>query len=1838
MIHLLNIINYKFKMITHSFSKEENNQNKSSMLGVFDVFKLKMNLFSYYSGEKVLVGKFLALVCIYMSYLKVIGDLLFGINFNGFTNGISNDIIKVINFTHLIANEREVGIICLILLFLKNLIYLASFIMTIYKISAKQHSNPLIIKMISICHCIGILNFWIIFSFELEMSLFVLLNPDYSADLKLFLNIVSISNLLISTVISLIYCFYSNKSEINFQDADFLSRIDKRFEYVFFILKFLFSINFTVIFKIIDISAVDKTTYNIYNAINFLLAIILILTCHINSFYYYSIINISFTYLNLCVLYTTCIVFFILNYNESTEKDFILLVGYLTFFPISKLSTESFWERFISKIPFVEIKDNFKLCQYMATLTYIVCEEERIKESSQLQLIGVIKQHELNCVYERCVCKKPEGYVLYIPKSKSYYVKSQEQFGYKNSKIYFLHLIKNIYEFLLVVTRGQNTNLILMFAYFIFQYMGNYYLSLELLINLKKNKNLTFQQQISLNRSLEKIYHQIENINSDKVKSKVSNNSLKIDFDSIIYFYEKISILKDSINLAVDSSISFWNSIANKSEIAIIKENGLNFHSHHKIIEETFNEIIKIYSGLFDINSYYQLYKKYVFGDIYNSESIQILNNTKGIKFDMFDNIMDKEKVFNSKSTIIIANLVDKNKATIEKISENIKSFLGYKPSECLGQDVKLLMPNFFKLRHSSFLTSHYESGVNKIINQEHESFALHAEGYSLPVSIIVKMLPSRGETIQYASFIREITLDYDFILTNDQGRIEMLSKNVVKNLKLNTNLINSIDYYYIHFICKEYFNEIMLLTQDDYQISSLLTKSRDVFGKEDKKEYKYQLLHLKSDSFIDMTLKEFKKNESSANSSSKNSPLIKIISQKDTIKANFKTEKSEVVYSIIENIYPCQNETLKVFKLYNSINHDNTVNMDEIQIIERFVKNDKWFNHVKKTKSISEDSYDSENYQSDENFDINSSEDNKKTTSKYSSDNNSSINSNLRKKAKNMQKKINRNSSSSGSYSNSEKDESEEGEDNIGIDNKNNNFSNKMSKLTSNNMFNKNKKNNNNNNQLTDLPENKLLDYEFITNQPLSTDGNSHKISLKNKKMKEYDFLEKAFVKEEEENDFKNKEIQEFTEKTGSSQTSLSSRTEAEYFKQYLSIKKRYENKKIYQEFRLIIFTDLFLLFTIVVLLCYNYVVNFQKVLDIFKSINDEFFPLISSVKIMCTLLKNSNTILYDNAGYVDLNTYNSNSSVKYQPIASSLDDFSNGYYNRFDDVYIYSLDYYYGNYTNNYDSLIFSDKFYNLAYKDVLFDYFQMTMDQYYSTLKILYSANLTFSPELQNLLFEKISLSVSNFDNYETTIFDTYQLMYMSLGQINKITLINSNNDNLELFLTNIKEKYFIANLGNAFIESLTYTQISIDDYLKLKHLFLWILIVLILLISVLIYFSIIIYYRKQYELISLLLGIDEETSSAVLESIKFLSSFLRQKNTLERVNTNNNSNNKNNNNNDDIEKEALIENDNTNQNKNKNKKNKQNHLNYNQFSGFYTQNMSSGKNEINWKIYFDVLFKIIIIIGLTLIPFIILISNRSLEKKSTSFIDLIKNTKTNDHLMMISFTIFQDLVKSKNQTEIDIYYGQMKNLMNTFRENQFNTSSLIYDTVSDLSDSNAFKHFYTIQFCPDEKTTLDNGVIINNPYYKYIYDCQRSNSPYEGEGYSYISNINTNLIDDLLRNSIILSSEKTDSDIKTIYENSNYILAEKTFDILTTYGIDTYNSYVIDNINSYVSSFENQYIALFIFCFLLLLFNQITSILFVRHIIRVVNYELKNIFSLMPYIIVMGNANIYEMLRK
>ena len=835
-------------MISQSYVKEENLKSENFFSQLKNSFLKRIILLGYHSGEKVQIDKLFAIVCIVITYMNFLGAICYKISFTGMLQSVFTYIISIMNFSGFII-DNNMHALFLYFIFFLNLIYVVFFIILFLKITEAQNYN-FTIMLLQFYQNFNLIKYWIIYSIELELSLLILFKTSLNA--TNFQKYIALFNIIVTEFISIIYAYFGNKIEFDFEKRDYLSRLDSSGEIVILLVKSCFSINYLLRYLF-------GYSINLYLSICLILSVILLWYMITFSFYYFNVINILFLYLNLAMIWSILAIYLISNFPDLGDLYFIVIIGYISLYTISSFAFEHYWRWLISKIPFVELKEGHIVCKYVSILIHLICEENQ-SESNKLMLLGIVKQHELNCVYEKCICQSEDGLMLVIPKNGTVHTKSNDNFGVVKSKVYFIHLVKNILEFLLIVTRNGNINLTIMFAYFMYFYIGNYYYSQSVLINLKKRSNLNLQQSTSLNRILDMISHKIESINSNPVtkidiNGKVSN--LKVDFDRIINFYEKITSLKNSISFALDYSLNFWNCILNKVEIEVIKKNGLEFYTHHSKIEETFREINLIYDKLQEINVLYYNYKNHVFGDVMN----------KNVRQSLFFYNLERDDLFNNKSTIIIANLTDRNKAIIEKISENIKTFLGYNPSECLGQDVKLLMPNFFKMKHSGFINDHFDTGVAKITNKERQLMALHAKGYSIPVNILIKMLPNLGSNIFYVGFIREYDVDYDFIITTPNGKIEMISKGVFSKL-INPHLFNFLDYY-IHFLCREYLNEINQIFHPSYVISDF-SNTKNIIQK-----FKYSVLHFQKEVNIEKILSDFKKNDKNNQQGSDSSQSI---------------------------------------------------------------------------------------------------------------------------------------------------------------------------------------------------------------------------------------------------------------------------------------------------------------------------------------------------------------------------------------------------------------------------------------------------------------------------------------------------------------------------------------------------------------------------------------------------------------------------------------------------------------------------------------------------------------------------------------------------------------------------------------------------------------------------------------------------------------------------------------------------------------------------------------------------------------------------------------------------
>ena len=130
--------------------------------------------------------------------------------------------------------------------------------------------------------------------------------------------------------------------------------------------------------------------------------------------------------------------------------------SYIILYPASKYIVIHRVSELLLKIPFVEIKNEKTLCKYLIHLIYLVCTE-KLEVEKKLVLIGMIKKHEQNCIYDDCVCKQESGTILFIPKTETQYITKEK--NNESSNVYLKHVIIKIFEFLIKVTREKNVNL-----------------------------------------------------------------------------------------------------------------------------------------------------------------------------------------------------------------------------------------------------------------------------------------------------------------------------------------------------------------------------------------------------------------------------------------------------------------------------------------------------------------------------------------------------------------------------------------------------------------------------------------------------------------------------------------------------------------------------------------------------------------------------------------------------------------------------------------------------------------------------------------------------------------------------------------------------------------------------------------------------------------------------------------------------------------------------------------------------------------------------------------------------------------------------------------------------------------------------------------------------------------------------------------------------------------------------------------------------------------------------------------------------------------------------------
>ncbi|MBP0047890.1 GAF domain-containing protein [Marinobacterium sp. AK62] len=87
-------------------------------------------------------------------------------------------------------------------------------------------------------------------------------------------------------------------------------------------------------------------------------------------------------------------------------------------------------------------------------------------------------------------------------------------------------------------------------------------------------------------------------------------------------------------------------------------------------------------------------------------------------------------------------------------VNRSVEEMLGYRESELVGRNVKVLMPKRWSEHHDQYLTDYQQHGAAKVIGMGREVEALHRDGHTIPVHLAVSEVQADQHAPESREFI----------------------------------------------------------------------------------------------------------------------------------------------------------------------------------------------------------------------------------------------------------------------------------------------------------------------------------------------------------------------------------------------------------------------------------------------------------------------------------------------------------------------------------------------------------------------------------------------------------------------------------------------------------------------------------------------------------------------------------------------------------------------------------------------------------------------------------------------------------------------------------------------------------------------------------------------------------------------------------------------------------------------------------------------------------------------------------------------------------------------------
>ncbi len=518
-------------------------------------------------------------------------------------------------------------------------------------------------------------------------------------------------------------------------------------------------------------------------------------------------------------------------------KTVTVLFGGMLMHNLASKIRSRFADSMIREHNLTNVNDEIVIEVCLNCIAGIMLSQDRsiLSEEDKLMLLGYLYMHKIECLKPLCPMNSDCGYYIAITKQSS-----------QNGKIFddqvrLKHMIYRVYMFKtrecapknqlteLKGAAGYSTRLLVSCAYYQVYIVGNHYLAGHHL-----DQAAAVSNSLSLQCTILRAKRLIESLQDLRNRRKFGNGSeraVALDLRRAFEYEAHFKRTKQRLVAVAEAQRKFCSELLLPlPDLNKVRELGLRIVESSEAAARAWERLREVDSGDPKAEIIYSLYLTHIQarhdeGNMHARLARILAEGT--LDASSKDMVSNRQYLFVEDTAVIAVGTGPDDMNKIIRASNGIVRIFEYAPTDIVGKDIGVLMPDFLAKEHRLLVENCLQFGQLAIEDKVVDTYGVDKEYYLFKVSISVKQYyDSLLHGTLFLGIVRPSTREESTIVTSPDGRILGISYEVYSMMHELTPVLLREQDIHIFYICPQFYEEFSRRNYAEFEGSVMLSFS----------------------------------------------------------------------------------------------------------------------------------------------------------------------------------------------------------------------------------------------------------------------------------------------------------------------------------------------------------------------------------------------------------------------------------------------------------------------------------------------------------------------------------------------------------------------------------------------------------------------------------------------------------------------------------------------------------------------------------------------------------------------------------------------------------------------------------------------------------------------------------------------------------------------------------------------------------------------------------------------------------------------------------------------------